>query len=220
MKLSEAVASFERATRHCDNLIAVHRGHGGGAQGRRDKETSINRAVIVLTVASWQAIVQDLALACIALGQPDTSSPLSPGSYALLCGRLRKEIGDFSTPNAENTRKLLLAAGVDPRADWAWSQHGGRGAGMIRLEPHAVENRMNDWLRVRHAIAHGHARLPAVAALQSVRQSQARGTLSPSDPSLRLVDAESCLNFFRTVARLTTTTIASSHGLPAPAWPW
>jgi hypothetical protein len=220
MKLTEAVANFARATRHCDNLIAVHRGHGGGAQGRRDKETSINRAVVVLTVASWQAIVQDLAKVCIALGQPAAASPLSPGSYALLCGRLNKEIGDFSTPNAENTRRLLLAAGVDPRADWRWTQHGGRGAGMISFAPHNVENRMNDWLKVRHAIAHGHAALPAVAALQSVRQAQAQGKPTPADPSLRLVDAEACLNFFRQVAGLTTTSIASFHGLPTTVWPW
>jgi len=54
--------SDDEATRHCDNLIAVHRGHGGPAPSQRDEEVSINRAVVVLAVASWRAVIQDFAL--------------------------------------------------------------------------------------------------------------------------------------------------------------
>jgi hypothetical protein len=203
--LDEAVGNFHRATRHCENLIAVHRGHGGPGRGRRDEEISINRAVVVLAVASWQAVVQDLALACIDSSAPGPESPLSPKSYAILAGRVRNEIGDFSTPNAQNTRRLLQAAGYDPRPSWTWTQRGGRARGMVTWTPADADRRLDEWLKIRHALAHGHESLPQVDALQAVRGIRN----PPTDPVLRLVDAEECLAFFRRLTRLTTAGIAS-----------
>jgi hypothetical protein len=58
MDLVEDAADFTRATRHCDNLVELHRKHGRPGKGKRDKETTLNRAVVVLTVAAWQAVVQ------------------------------------------------------------------------------------------------------------------------------------------------------------------
>src|SRR6266498_4023400 len=107
MDLSEAADNFRRATRHCDNLITVHRGYGGPDPGKRDEEVSINRAVVVLAVASWQAVIQDYTLACVDSSGPEPGSPLSQTTYALLAGRVRNEVGDFGTPNAQNARKLL-----------------------------------------------------------------------------------------------------------------
>lgn|GEM_PF-1483417 len=212
MDLNEAAENFRRATLHCDNLIAVHRGHGGPAQGRRDEEVSINRAVVVLAVASWQTVLQDYALACVDISAPSPGSPLSPTTYAVLAGRVRKEVGDFATPNAENARRLLIGAGFDPRPHWTWVQPGGQGVGMVVWSPANAETRINDWLRVRHAIAHGHAELPQVQALQAVRLRRN----PPADPSLRLVDAEQCLVFFRRLARLTGTGLAAHLGVASP----
>lgn len=108
MDLNEAVENFERATRHCDNLITVHREAGGTARGRRDEEVSINRAVVVLAVASWQTVIQDYTLACIELSAPAPGGPLSPATFAVLAGRVQNEVGVFATPNAQNTRRLML----------------------------------------------------------------------------------------------------------------
>ena len=139
---------------HCDNLVAVHRGFGGPAQGRRHKEVSINRAVIVLTVAAWQAAVQDMASAAVDAGTPDDGSLVTHQTYGILQGRIRQEINAFSTPNAENTRKLLQAVGFDPRPFWTWAQMGGQGVGMITVTPQQCERKMRDWLQLRHEIAH------------------------------------------------------------------
>lgn len=79
MDLEEAAANFRRATQHCDNLIAVHRRAGGPLQGPRYEEVSINRAVVVLAIASWQAVIQDYTLACVDLSAPAPGSPLSSG---------------------------------------------------------------------------------------------------------------------------------------------
>jgi hypothetical protein len=214
MDVDDAAANFKRAMRHCDNLVTVHRGHGGGAPGKRDKEVSINRAVIVLAVASWQAVVQDFTLACVDLSAPAPGGPLSVASYALLAGRVKKEVNDFATPNAQNTRRLMVGAGFDPRPHWTWSQMGGQGVGTITRSPADADQRIDDWLKVRHAIAHGHATLPLVDALQAVRGV----TPVPADPQLRLVDAEQCLAFFRRLAQLTGSALAKHLGVPAPSW--
>lgn len=214
MDLADAVANFHRATRECDNLITIHRGYGGTSAGRREEETSINRAVVVLAVAGWQAIAQDLVLACIDVGRPAAGSPLSHSSYNLLSGRLKKEVGDFSTPNAENTRKLLTATGFDPYPCWTWQQHAGKGKGLVTWTPSRASDRLNEWLKVRHAIAHGHASLPIVDALQAVRDV----SNPPVSPRLRLVDAEQCLKFLRRLSKLTTDGLADYFRVPQPLW--
>lgn len=215
MDLQEAVDNFRRATQHCDNVVAVHRGYGGDQRGRRAEEMSLNRAVIVLAVASWQAVIQDYTRACLDLSAPVAGSSITPATFALIAGRVRREIADFSTPNAENTRRLLMGAGFDPRAFWTWTQRAGRGRGVETWRPVDADLRINEWLRVRHAIAHGHAQLPQVDALQSVRLQPAA---PPADPSLRLSDAERCLAFFRRLARLTSTALAAHLAVTPPSW--
>lgn len=213
MDLEEAAANFARSTRHCDNLILVHRGSGGTRAGRRDEETSVNRAIVVLTVAAWQAVVQDFTLACVDLSAPGPNDPISRPTYSLLAGRVKSEVGAFSTPNAENTRKLLQAAGFDPRPLWTWRQRGGRGKGMVTWTPADADARINEWLLLRHAIAHGDPVLPAVRALRAVRE---RPGNPPANPSLRLVDARDGLAFFRRLARLTAAGLAAHLGVAMP----
>lgn len=215
MDLAEAAANFRRATRHCDNLIKVHRGYGGSGRGRRDEETSINRAVVVLAIASWQAVVQDLTLACVDISAPGIGSPLSTATYGVLAGRVRTDVGAFSTPNSQNARRLLMSAGFDPRPTWTWKQRGGQGRGMVTLTPNDASRLLDDWLKVRHAIAHGHDALPSVTVLQAVRQAGA----ALANPPIRLVDADQCLALLRRLARLTGHGLATHLRLPAPNFP-
>lgn len=216
MDLVEASLRFRRAMTHCDNLVAVHRGHGGPAQGKRSREVSINRAVVVVTVAAWQAAVQDMVLAAIEAGAPGPGSPLTDQTYAILVGRVNESIGRFNTPNAENARALLRGIGFDPRPYWTWSQMGGQGVGVITLQSQDVERRMRDWLTLRHEIAHGNDKLSRVEVLLAVREKPN----PPHDwqPTIRLVDAEACMAFFRRVADLTGNGLASHLGQERSRW--
>ena len=214
MDLEEAAANFARSTLHCVNLIEVHHTHGANKRGFRSKEPSLNRAVIVLAVASWQAVVQDLSRACIDMSTPPASSLLSPGAYGLLTGRLRDEIDKFNTPNAENTRKLLNAAGYDPFPHWSWTQADGR-AGRRTIKPSVASTRLNEWLSIRHAIAHGDGALPQKKVLDAVRYA----TPPPESPGLHLKDAERCLGLIRRLAHATGRGLALHLAVPAPpAW--
>ena len=71
MDIQVAVSNFCRAMEHCDNIVQVHRAAGTGQRGRRSSETSVNRGTVVLAVASWQAFVQDLALALLESAMAD-----------------------------------------------------------------------------------------------------------------------------------------------------
>jgi hypothetical protein len=84
---------------------------------------------------------------------------------------------------------------------------------MITWLPHDVDQRMDEWLKIRHAIAHGHDVLPAVSALRAVRENPGS---PPAEPSLRLVDAEQCLSFFRQVERLTRKGLEAHLSVAAP----
>jgi hypothetical protein len=213
MDLDQARANFNRATKHCDDLISVHRGHGGPGQGRRAEETSLNRAVVVITTASWQAFVQDEALAILDLSAPAPGGGLAAAVYSGLRRHVEAAVNDFATPNSHNSRTLIQGVGFDPRPHWAWTQANGK-AGKLAWTPAMVDTRIDDWLKVRHAIAHGHAALPPVQALQAVRLAAG---VPPANPPLRLVDAEQCLSFFRRVVKLSEVAVAGHLGLPAPA---
>lgn len=215
MDVQQAADNFDNALRHCDNIIAVHRAHGGGGAGRRTIETSLDRAVIVLAVAAWQAAVQDLATAILDTSTPGGPSQLDIARFNTLIGPVRGQVGRFGTPNAQNTRNLMISAGFDPRPHWSYVVAGGRGRPRAVWSPADVERRLDEWLKLRHAIAHGHDELPIVQALQAVRLRSANANApSIGYPQLRLVDAEQCVAFLNRLVRLTASGVARHLGAP------
>jgi hypothetical protein len=230
MDLQQARDRFERAMGHCDAIVQVHQQHGGGGQGFRSLEPSLNRAIVVLAVAAWQGVVQDLAIAAL-----DHTQPAGGGGVGtLLRGQVVQAVAGFSTPDAQRSRALLRLVDFDPYPAWTWTQMGGRGVGAITISPAEAAEMTDDWLRLRHDIAHGHARLSVVGVLESVRLEvrawrAQHPTASHRDainylksspafsPSLRLVDARRCITHFRRMARLTAQGLAAT-GVGPNAW--
>jgi hypothetical protein len=216
-----AVDNFDSAMQHCDNLIAVHRAAGDGGRGRRTAETSVNRGTIVMAVAAWQAFIQDVAHAL----RDDAMVELEAVPAArLLVGAMRQWKADFdaavekfSTPGPDQTCSLLKRAGFDPRRSWTWTQKGGRGTGQQLVEPKHVSSVIEQWLRVRHDVAHGHATIHSLPVLTAVRDP-ASSASAKAAPTLRLTDAIDCVGFFRSVARLTADAAAAHLGTASPTW--
>lgn len=208
MDLQGAVDNFESAVKHCANIIEVHRGYGGGGMGRRYLEPSLDRAVVVLAVAAWQAAVQDMTTAILDTAAPSTKNRPKRARYYARVGNVTTAIKSFATPNAQNTVRLMHSAGFDPKPLWVWASPGGRGRPFQHWTPAMASARLNEWLDVRHAIAHGHEELPVVDALESVRLDGLA-----SNPSIRLVDAEQCVAFLRRLVRLTAAGVAVHLGV-------
>lgn len=177
-----ARAEFDEATVDSQNLVDIHRALNQG-RGRRFREVTINRAIVVLTVAAWQAFVEDLAEAVLDTIEPPVADPTRP-AWVLVNALTRGALGRYNTPDVSNTRSLLANVGFDPHPSWVWGF--GRGAST----PATVSRRIDEWLRVRHAIAHG-GDLPNVAVISRTTAGQ---------PTLRLADAEECRDLFTRAA--------------------
>lgn len=193
---------FENAMVHCDNLLTIEHRAGGGRGRPSMRESSVNRAVVVLAIASWQAFVQDTARLLLSRRMPKTTDA-NYGFARLIEGQVLRELDRFSTPNAENTRKLLQLVGFDPRPYWTWSVPGKKAT---TLGPADVESQLRDWLSIRHAIAHGDDKMPNVAFLEAMRWKDAK--IGASGPSIRVGDARQCATFVRKLAEVTLRGVA------------
>jgi hypothetical protein len=228
MDLPTAAHNFRRAMVHCDNLIEVHRAYrkapasvvaaasglsvaqaAQGVAGRRYKEISVNRAVVVIAVAAWQAAVQDMTLAILDHSAPGPGAAMPSAAYNVMAGQITHAVDLFATPNGEKCRQLLKSAGFDPFPYWSWT------VGRASYKSHEALSRLNQWVQLRHKIAHGEEPLPAYDALECVRE--ANGPFVGS-PILRLVDAESCVAFIRRMANLTGVALAAHLSINEPTW--
>lgn len=190
---SKAEQDFHRTMRDAHNLVWLHR-HSQTGQGRRWRQPSMNRAAVVLTVAAWQAFIQDLTEAILAhLEIPHGHE--GHGLYRVVKVAAKNSLRRFNTPNAKNSLNLLADVGFDPTTNWLFvmgNPPASYGISDIRAE-------IDGWLEVRHKIAHG-ARLPA-SRLVSGRTN--------GGPTLHRSDAEQCIEFFEAVV---TATAFEAHG--------
>lgn len=221
MDVQKAVDNFVGAFEHCQNLVEVHRAAGSGGRGRRNQETSLNRGTIVMAVATWQAFVQDLALALRDAAQTElqtvTGTSLLSGAMTQWTTDLNQTLELFSTPGPAQSLALWKRAGFTPRQQWTWTQRGGRGHGRVLVKPHHVEMVMQHWLRVRHDVAHGHATITAVPVLGAVRDPGVSAATRAA-PTIRLTDAIDCMRFFRSIVKVTADAGAQYVGTAPPSW--
>ena len=144
---SKASGEFDRARIRAGLLIAA-----AGAQpilhaNSTSHKAACLHAALAMLVASWEAylerLVQEVQREIADATQMRLSAVLS-----LLHSITEAEVKRFNTPNAENSRNLLIAhTGYDPINDWQWSKGGLNGV--------QTRSRLNEILRIRHSFAHG-----------------------------------------------------------------
>ncbi len=112
-----------------------------------DERQVYYHAALAAYVAAWNAYISNLVRDFYDV----IADPLNPKFDAI--HTLAKDIAEnaltrFNTPNWENTRNLLVQyTGYDPIGAWVWTRR--------RMVRHAVHERLNEILRVRHRFAHG-----------------------------------------------------------------
>lgn len=156
----------------------------------RDKTAPLYEASIVLSVASWEGYLEGVTTYSIQVIRKRLK-PKGKRVLSLLQNRVENDIKRFNTPNSENARSLLIDSfDYDPWPDWKWSRGG--------LSSLQMRQRMNDYLLIRHTIAHG-AQLPPVSFLLD----------SSGSPRLTYTVCSKAVSFFKAVITATDAGLAS-----------
>lgn len=155
------------------------------------RDLALNRSVVVLTVAAWQGWVEtyvEASLDAMISGAEPVTDGHWPATVASLTELARREVRRFSTPDAAGVRHLLKMLGDDPLPRWSFEVTGGS------RDESDVVGRLNDWILVRHSIAHGARHLPIVGVL---------GLTKGGHGSLTHRHAARCIRFFDELASAT-----------------
>ena len=209
---SESFGEFEGLLGSVDQLIIIH-GKLQQGRGRRHEKDATHRAGVVLTVAAWQAYIEKVLNEGLLHIENHVTAPVggaAPPSWAtsgflVRKASIKKSIADFNTPNSENVRRLFKESlDFDPWPSWTW--HVSR----RNWNSHTFHVRTNDWLKIRHAIAHGFD-LPH-------DMSWIQGDNGAARLTLRLL--KECRKHFHFLASKTDQAFSDhlrdQHGLPAP----
>lgn len=222
---------------HAHNLVKVHReagldAEGHSPRGKRGAQTSVNRAIVLMAVATWQATIEDLTWAAFAC----TGGSANQNQI----NKIANETESFATPATHQVRRLLLENtkmsgaqnGFDPTTVWTWNYSGGRGVGKRTVDNNEISRTLDAWVLLRHAVAHGHDNLfdgmrgailcdvaqpwvahprhnktplddPYAAPLIGGEKLTSRQARANKPPSLTLKDAEMCLSFFQRLTKVT-----------------
>jgi hypothetical protein len=188
-----ADANFARAIAVPEALLTL-RDHLPPTQWA-SRDLALNRSVVVFAVAAWQGWLETYVshhLIAVngahAVGQRDDTeyARLLEANRALV-GLAEREVARFSTPSAGAVCRLLSLLGDDPRTRWSAMGLAGPSG------PSEVGRRLDAWVSVRHAIAHGAAHLPAVEVL--ARTKAGHGSLTRRH-------AAQCMTFFRSLVHV------------------
>ena len=156
-------------------LVAAASGHLSPNANLAGHKAACLHAALAMLVAAWEVYLERLVQEAqreIA----DTAQVRLSAVLSLLSSITEAEIKRFNTPNADNSRNLLIAhTGYDPINDWQWLRGGLSGA--------QTRGRLNEILRIRHSFAHG---IPVPTDINWVKDRNRAGILNAK--SLKSVD--------------------------------
>lgn len=105
-------------------------------------------AALASNVAAWDSYVNNIVREFYNFILSSSINSDYRTLHSISVNQAENLLRKFNTPNAENTRNLLLqCTGYDPIADWVWARRG-----MSGLD---TRTRLNEILKVRHSFAHG-----------------------------------------------------------------
>lgn len=141
---SVAAIKYRALAAHASVILKADRSSVG-----RQEVQALYGATFVAQVAAWNAYIVGL-VGCFFQEVANPSVADFHAIHTLANAAARVQLERFNTPNAENTRNLMLVTtGYDPWPDWQWPARG--------MNALAVRLRLNEILKVRHSLAHGYS---------------------------------------------------------------
>jgi hypothetical protein len=172
---SRAALDFGRARVNARLLIAAASTPPGIHENSANHKAACLHAALAMLVAAWEAYLERLVRE-IQREFADVSQVRLSVVLSLLTRITEDEVRRFNTPNATNSRELLIThTGYDPINDWQWPK-GGLSGVQTRL-------RLDEILRIRHSFAHG---FPVPTDIAWARHRNRAGILNAT--SLKEVD--------------------------------
>lgn len=204
--LADVAKDFKEVMKMSDNLVAVHRKSGGNARGKRSRETSLNGAIVLNSMAAWQVVVEGCASVSVKKLKAEIDSAgvfYSDGFYSTV----KNAILTLATPNYDNTLRVIRFAGFDPKPSWDSIKRPGRSRSMTFQET------LDGWLKIRHSVAHGDTAMPTDISHVSKLIGSSTNKRAPT-----LTEAESCMAFVRVAAKATGDGLADHLGIARSNW--
>jgi hypothetical protein len=166
---SKAAVDFNRARFRARLLVATASAHPGKHSNPTAHKAVCLHAALAMLVAGWEAYLERVVREAQREIADNTQIRLSV-VLALLTEITENEIKRFNTPNASNSRTLLIAhTGYDPINDWQWAVGGLNGV--------QARARLDEILQIRHSFAHG---FPVPTNINWVKNRNQAGVLNTS----------------------------------------
>lgn len=205
--MSSSLNSFIQLTKWVDQLAQIHTKINSGP-GRRHNQEALYRAGVVMTIAAWESYVEDLLNeAFLALTPAPGSKVGEISSWNFAKNLASTATKKFNTPNANNVALLYQDhLGVDVTAAWGVSRKTGP---YLATES---EKRINNWLDIRHKIAHGGSLPTKITWIQDPKKN----------PRLTLALMKEVQLFFSEIVEnmdsFVANEISTKYGLPSKPW--
>lgn len=190
-----------------DQLVAIHTKLGAGP-GRRHNQEALYRAGVVMTVAAWESYVEDLLKESFDALKPSAGAGVGERStWALANNAAQTAAKKFNTPNAKNVADLFEEhLGIAVVAAWSVKTKA------ATYTSEQSKSRINQWLDIRHKIAHG-GELPSnIIWIQNPQKK----------PRLTLALMNEVKEFFHELTKSMDNHVASelvsNYGLAAKPW--
>ena len=192
---SQALKDFETLMISVDDLIGIH-GRVQTGKGRRHGQEALHKAGVVLTIAAWQSYIEKLCIEALAAIETNFTNPppshavpsWAKSSFYFRKPAVLQSVGSLNTPNTQNVIRLLdYSFGCNPKADWVWN------APNRKWTSAQFCDRTDEWLRIRHTVAHGNELPPNLPWIKN----------ASGKPRLKLSLLEECKRHFDKMANLT-----------------
>ena len=155
--MSRALNTFYEQQLYVSQLIEVHEAINRRKPSARRDYSALSRAGIVFCVAFWQAyatnVVAEVYDEVDSLIKNPDSNIASWNKSVFELNRKSLEGRRLNTPNSRNVINFFRdSLGFNPAKKWNLTE---RVDGKWNEEAYDISNRIDFWLSVRHAVAHG-----------------------------------------------------------------